>query len=419
MLKKKTILKTAFDTYIIVKQIGEGGNGTVYEATNEDGASVAVKVINKSVSREKLKRFKNEINFGQKYAHDNIIEIKDFGFYENNGSEFIFYVMPLYKYSLRTRIKKGMAEEDIIKAFLNISEGLRFAHNKGCIHRDLKPENILYDESGKYVIADFGIAHFEKFDKLTTVETTETKRLANFAYHAPEQIEGNAYASSDIYALGLILNEMFTQKIPAGDNYKKISEVNLNYSFLDKIIQKMLAQDPNERYQSIQTIYIDYEARKNEFENKQKIKTLNVPLLVGEAKDSLTENPIAIKDVLVQKNKLIISLTNEPNLKWEQIYQKSLSSFTFSPYSYQNFRFYNNQAQYDLETLLGYQNTKELIKGLIKDFKSAVEHTNLLYARNLEADYQYRLQQQIENRQNEIKRLEEETSLNNFIKGLI
>ena len=72
-LKKGTVVKTTFDEYTLIKQVGQGGNGRVFSATNLDGDSVAIKFVMKNISREKTKRFKNEINFCERHKHKNIV----------------------------------------------------------------------------------------------------------------------------------------------------------------------------------------------------------------------------------------------------------------------------------------------------------------------------------------------------------
>ena len=420
-MKKNTILKTAFDEYTIVEQIGEGGNGTVYKVSDSANLPVAIKVVPKNISREKLKRFKNEIYFCLKNPNDYIIKVLDNGVYSDEKQEYIFYVMPLYAKSLRQLMKEGIFPDQSMKAFADICKGLAFAHSKGCIHRDLKPENILFDGKSHYIIADFGIAHFQDSDKFTTVETRESSRLANFSYHAPEQIEnsGSITAATDIFALGLILNEMFTGKIPSGDNYKKISEVNADFAFLDKVVQKMLSQNPNGRYQSIDELNIDFEARKKAFENNKKIAVLSQPLVEGEARDFLTDNPIKILDCFINNGQLIAKLSNTPNDWWEKCYDSALSYYTSSPFCYKNFVFMGNEARYDLEGYLQYGNSKQLVESLIKDFKQAVENANRIYAEIAESSYQERRRQEIARRQAEIQRLESENEFNDFLKGLL
>lgn len=420
-MKKGVKLNTAFDEYTITGQIGAGGNGVVYSATDNDGMAVAIKTVSKNISREKLKRFKNEINFCQKYHNENIIEIIDNGFYSDIDGEYIFYVMPLCECSLRSQMKRGLSPEQAVKAFSDICRGLKFAHSKGCIHRDIKPENILFNGNGNYIIADFGIAHFQSVDKLTTVETKETSRLANFSYHAPEQMEANGQITfaTDIFALGLMLNEMFTGKIPVGNNYKNISDVNADYAFLDKIVQKMLLQNPQARYKNIDELSVDFEARKQNYANLKKIAVLSQPLVEGEARDYLTDNPITVEKIELQNGELIATLSNSPNDAWVHYFYSSLSHYTSSPVCYKNFRFYGNQAKYEINAWFYAGNSNDLIKSLISDFKSAISSTNSIYAQMLVDRYQKMKQQKIAQRRAEIDRLEQENKVNAFLKDLL
>src|SRR3981081_1724934 len=107
----------------------------------------------------------------------------------------------------------GVVPLEVLPLFVKILDGVEAAHLQGVIHRDLKPENILVDSKGAHpAIADFGIASFTEDLLVTSVETAPTQRLANFQYAAPEQRLGGRTVrdTADIYALGLILNEMFT-----------------------------------------------------------------------------------------------------------------------------------------------------------------------------------------------------------------
>lgn len=418
MLKKNGILNTSFDTYIILdSSIGNGGNGTVYKVKNNDGNIFAVKVICKTgLSKEKIKRFKNEIGFCQKYSNSHIISVIDNGFVQVEDKEYLFYVMPYFECSLR-HIISTISIEESINYFLQICEGLKFAHSKSCIHRDIKPENILIDKmKNTCVIADFGIAHFCEDDKKTIIETKETSRLANFTYHAPEQVNSqNTTPTIDIFALGLMFNEMITKSVPAGDSYKKIADINSDYSFLDKIVSKMISQNPKDRYQSIDELLLDYTARKRQAEQEKKIALLKEPLLQGDIHDSLTDNPpkpIEIK----YENGLTIKLSNYVNQNWENFYFNALNQFTGMPYCYQKFSFSGCVATY--QGNLAFLNEQN-IRGLVTEFKSAVENANREYASWLVQTTQRRRQQEIENRQREIERLEKENNLNNFLKGLI
>ena len=426
MLKKNDILNTSFDTYkVLDSSIGNGGNGTVYKVQNTEGGVFAVKVVCKTnLSQEKIKRFRNEINFCQKYTHPNVISIIDRGYLSKGTEEYLFYIMPFYQHNLKEKIENKIQEEVAIKYFLQICEGLKFAHSHGSVHRDIKPDNILIDNADNCVVADFGIAHFEDFDKITAVSTKESSRLANFTYHAPEQgLKGCDYTkATDIFALGLILNEMFTGQVPAGDMYKKISEVSPSYKFLDEIVSKMIAQSASQRYQSIEELYIDFEARKAEQETSEKIAQLKTPLLDGEVRDSITDNPIKIVDIEVKGAELVITLNNNINQDWVSIYYNSLSSYSsigFSGPTYQDFKFNRSIATCNIGRAMQYSSINDSLKTLIADFKRAVEATNPRYAQHLVIAEERKKQAEIQRRREEIEKLEKENGLNQMLKGLL
>ena len=120
--------------------------------------------------------------------------------------------MPRYAGSLR-ELMGNVHPSDVTQLFSQILDGVEAAHLKGVTHRDLKPENILCDGASRSLaVADFGIASFTADALLTAVETAPGQRLANFQYAAPEQRERGREiaATADIYALGLMLIEMFT-----------------------------------------------------------------------------------------------------------------------------------------------------------------------------------------------------------------
>jgi serine/threonine protein kinase len=272
MLKKKDVLCTTYEKYIVEKQIGQGGNGFVYKANNSDGEAFAVKVIDRTrTTKEKLKRFKNEMAFCEKTAHPNIVKVLDNGAFAKDGEDLIFFVMPFYGKTLRERMQSDWTPNERIETFLQLLNALKFAHNKNVYHRDVKPENILIGTDGQAVLADFGIAHFAAEDLVTAIETKLTDRLANFQYSAPEQRMRNTQVSgtADVYAAGLILNEMFTGKIISGSSYAKISDTSSEWGYLDGLVETMIAQDPKQRLFPIDKVIFQLEV----LDREKKAKT--------------------------------------------------------------------------------------------------------------------------------------------------
>ena len=254
----KNILKTSFlIEYKQIEKVFDSANGEIWRVADTDKNEYIAKILNKSISKEKLKRYRNEINFCRKNSNEHVIEIIDNGIKNINGTDYMFYIMPKYDCDFRALMKDGIDTSDILMYFNQILEGIKYIHNRGGFHRDIKPENILYDKSKNIlVIADLGIAHFNEDDLIDDPKTKITSKMANFVYSAPEQrIKGeHVDYRCDIYALGLILNELFTGQVIQGSNYRKISDVNENYAFLDNIVEKMTNQNPDNRYNSIEEI---------------------------------------------------------------------------------------------------------------------------------------------------------------------
>ncbi len=247
-LKKGTVFRSAFDTYTVQQQRGAGGSGVVYEVLDSEGSAFAAKVLDPTkTSSVRLKRFKNEIDFCSRKTHKNIIRVLGTGVIETGET---FYVMPLFFCTLRDVMSTGIRPHAVLPIFSQILDGVEDAHLHGVWHRDLKPENILCSPSADtLVVADFGIAHFEEEELLTAVETKPGERLANFLYASPEQkIRGKSVDSrADIYALGLMLHEMYTGDVPLGTGHRGIAAVAPAYAFLDPLIDLMRRQSPDER----------------------------------------------------------------------------------------------------------------------------------------------------------------------------
>jgi serine/threonine-protein kinase len=254
-MKNGTKITLKGKEYTIVDNLGSGGSGNVYKV-RLDGQFFAIKIV-ESNQKIKNKRFLNECKFAYFTRNERIIRYYDYGSAEiERGTEkidILFCVMPLYQCSLRKIIKNKdkISDERKLELSIQICEALSYIHKNGIIHRDIKPENILITDEGNAVLADFGIAHF-----IDSNLTKTSERLANFAYRAPEQLikKGETGAYTDIFALGLIINEFFTGEIPQGTYYKRIADINVCYSELDDLINLMLLQDVNERISDVDII---------------------------------------------------------------------------------------------------------------------------------------------------------------------
>jgi serine/threonine protein kinase len=232
-----------------------------------------------------------------------------------------FFVMPLYMGSLRKVVGK-LSPKEAFKIFEKILNGIDAAHKLGTIHRDLKPENILINRNGintDLVIADFGIAEFEQDEIYTNVETKNGTRLGNFPYAAPEQRVrgGKIDKRSDIYALGLILNELFTNVLAHGTGYKTIKSVAEEYSYLDPIVERMLHQNPASRYLDIDELKKELNARGAEQVSMQKLSRLKTTVIPkNEIDDPIASDPMRIVDYDWDNGILKLELNHQPNPGW-------------------------------------------------------------------------------------------------------
>jgi serine/threonine protein kinase len=247
--KTQPTFRTALNIYDDQGLLGEGGSGTVHRVSDDNGNLYALKQLREEcLGGKRQKRFQHELNFCMKVSHPNIVQVIDYGLY--GSEECPFFVMPMFENTLRKAMKQGIKYDRIPQILQQIIQALEFAHGREIFHRDLKPENILCSaDLSSVVLADFGIAHFSGDVLLSAIETGNQERLANFAYAAPEQrVRGSDVgAPADIWALGLILNELFTDQLILGKGHKLIASVAPEYVGLDALVDLMLRQSPEER----------------------------------------------------------------------------------------------------------------------------------------------------------------------------
>ena len=228
--------------------------------------------------------------------------------------------MARYDCSLRALLAQTLSHEDKLLLFGKILDGVEAAHLLGTFHRDLKPENILYTTASKTpAVADFGIATFTDDFLITFVKTDDRQRLANFVYSAPEQRAPGRQVDqrADIYALGLILNEMFTGHVPLGTDYLTIAPVAPDFAFLDPIVARMIKQDSNERYSSIEEVKRDIAHQRQEFITYQRLSKISETVIPeGEIDDPLAFNPPKIVGVDWSGGTLVITLDRPVHDKW-------------------------------------------------------------------------------------------------------
>jgi hypothetical protein len=199
------------DRYRIVALLGRGGMGEVYRADDlRLGQAVALKFLPEALADDagRLDRLYNEVRTARQVAHPAVCRVYDIG--EAEGQHFLSmeFVDGEDLASLLRRIGR-LPQDKAIEIARQVCAGLGAAHEKGVLHRDLKPENVMLDGRGKARITDFGLAG------LATSIQGDDIRSGTPAYMSPEQLAGREVTtSSDVYALGLVLYEVFTGKKP-------------------------------------------------------------------------------------------------------------------------------------------------------------------------------------------------------------
>jgi tetratricopeptide (TPR) repeat protein len=246
--------------------------GAVYEAEQDQPRrSVALKVIRAAwASPDLLRRFEQESQTLGRLHHPGIAQIYEAGSAETGFGVQPFFAMeliqgqPLIQYAdahhLDTRQRLAL--------MIQVCDAVQHAHHRGIIHRDLKPGNILVDESGQPKILDFGIALATDMDAQVTRQTGLGQLLGTLAYMSPEQVLADPLAldtRSDVYALGVVLYELLTGKMPyqlsrmLHEAVRTIQQVdpaplttiNRNYrGDIEIIVAKALEKDKNRRYSS-------------------------------------------------------------------------------------------------------------------------------------------------------------------------
>jgi serine/threonine-protein kinase len=191
------------ERYRVIGRIGKGGMGEVYRADDlKLGQPVALKFLPEDVDRDpaRLTQLHTEVRMARQVSHPSVCRVYDVGEFQGHTFLSMEYVDGEDLASLLRRVGR-FPEDRAIELSRQICAGLAAAHERGVVHRDLKPANIMLDGAGKIRITDFGLAG----------TAGEVLRAGTPAYMAPEQLAGGEVTPrSDIYALGLVLYELFT-----------------------------------------------------------------------------------------------------------------------------------------------------------------------------------------------------------------
>ena len=257
-----------FGDFKIIKEIGRGGMGTVYETEQISlRRKVALKFLSPHLrlSDDAVQKFKREAEAGGRHNHPGIVAIYAIGEYE--GVHYIAQELVQGGFSLADKLDelKEKGEQplgyfrEVAELIAKIADALEHAHQRGVIHRDIKPSNILLDPEGRPKVTDFGLAKVE--------DALALSRTGDFAgtpfYMSPEQAEGKEVTvQSDIYSIGIVIYEMATGKKPfSGENAHAVTSRIMRGKYpsplwaspyhsmrLASIIQRAMSKSLNRRY---------------------------------------------------------------------------------------------------------------------------------------------------------------------------
>jgi len=255
--------------YKILEKLGEGGMGVVYKAEDTNlKRIVALKFLSPHAvgSEEDKKRFVREAQVAASLDHPNICTV-----YEIDEAEGQTFIVMTYidGQSLKQKIaERPMKLDEALDIATQVAQGLHEAHEKGVTHRDVKSANVMLTAKGQAKITDFGLAK----QAGRTMVTKEGMTLGTIAYMSPEQARGEIVDHrTDIWSFGVMLYEMVTGQLP----FKGLHEQTVVYSILnenpepitalrtgvpmelERIVNKAMAKNSQERYQHVDDLLID------------------------------------------------------------------------------------------------------------------------------------------------------------------
>ncbi|HTR49600.1 MAG TPA: serine/threonine-protein kinase [Kofleriaceae bacterium] len=261
--------------YLVTQKLGEGGMGSVYLAEHPTiGKKVALKVLHPEFASnpEVADRFFTEAKAVNAIGHPNIVDIVDYGMIQAPGGRdrMVYFIMEFLAgvtLSQVIRAEAPLTPERALTIALQVADALAASHKNGIVHRDLKPDNIILITRGRerdfVKLLDFGIAKLTGTDGMSSHKTKTGLVLGTPAYMSPEQCEGkpNVDHRTDVYALGIVLYEMLTGRVPfIGEGYGEIlvqhltqrpvepSRYRMMSPHVEQVVMKALEKRPEMRY---------------------------------------------------------------------------------------------------------------------------------------------------------------------------
>ena len=317
MKQSSWIGQTLNNRYQIQEMLGQGGMSAVYKAMDPNlRRIVAIKMVHPHLSSDEsfIKRFMEEAAAIASLRHPNIVQVFDF-----SSDEDLNYMVMEYLpgETLQARLKRlnknnrKMTIDEAVQITLNVCDGLSYAHKRGMVHRDVKPANIMLDINNQAILMDFGIVKIVG----SAAHTLTGAVIGTANYMAPEIIRSEpADQRSDIYSLGITFFEMLSGKPPYDADFAMtIMMMHLNDPIPDleiirddipleliSILNKALAKDRNNRYQSVEELEkdlrkllhslsspkIDVPEEKPNFSDQQEIQTPTQIIPPNEIADS-------------------------------------------------------------------------------------------------------------------------------------
>jgi len=303
--------------YRIIKQIGAGGMGEVYLASDTKlGRKVALKILSESFEsgQSNLKRFFLEAKAASGLNHPNIMVVHEIG--ELDGTHYIACEYVEGKTLSEVIRSKSLSLVETVDISVQIISALDAAHKVGVIHRDIKADNLMLRDDGIVKVLDFGLVKMAEkreaeidFDAATQelMNTRAGMILGTAAYMSPEQARGKPVDQrTDIWSFGVVLYQLLTKRLPfQGDTTSdiiasilkspapKLGEfISTVSEELEQIVNKTIQKDVNKRYQNADDLLQDLKSFRRRLDNHTKTEPLNYRVSDAPNDDAVTDGTL-------------------------------------------------------------------------------------------------------------------------------